>query len=350
MQLRNPYWLLLLILIPLVLYLFQRRKHFGALRFPTLKHFARRGTSLRMLLLPLLPLLRISALGLLIFALARPQEGTEIRRDFSKGVAIMMAVDISETMLAMDFFIDNERVNRLDAVKHVFRSFVLGDDDQLPGRPNDEIGIVSFGGFAISRAPTTLDHTALDDLLQQVNIPKPIYDQHNRLLNREEFKTAIGDALALSVARLKESPAKSKVVILLSDGMNTAGDIAPTEAAKAAKEFGLKVYTIGIGHTGYAPMPGIDELGRPILKQRRVAFDGSTLKRIARETGGQYFHAEDLSGLSKIYTHIDALEKTDIESKIFMLFHELFPLYLMIALGLLLTEQLLAHTYLRRLP
>ncbi len=350
MILRDPYWLLLGVLIPAIFFLLMRRRQFGSLRFPSLKHFRSRRSSLRIMMLPLVPLLRISGIGFLIFAMARPQEGTEIKKDFSKGVSIMMATDISGSMRAMDFFIDGKRVNRLDAVKHVFRSFVEGSGE-LAGRPYDEIGLVAFGGFAISRAPTTLDHGALLDILDQVTIPEQIIDkQRGRVLNAEELSTAIGDGLALSVARVKETKAQSKVVILLSDGVNNAGDVTPEEAARAAKEFGIKVYTIGIGHTGTVPMPGYNLFGNPQLIASRVEFDATTLKKIAEVTGGTYFHAEDTEALTSIYKEIDTLEKSELESKIFMLFNELFPLYLLIGASLLLFETLLSHTFLRRIP
>jgi len=364
--LRDPYWLILLLFLPPVLFLFLRRRHFGSLRFPSLRHFRRTPRSPRLLLLPLPPLLRTAALGLLIFALARPQEGTEIRRDFSKGVAIMMALDTSGSMRAEDFRIDDRPVSRLEAVKSVFRAFVLGDDS-LPGRPNDEIGIVAFGGFAVSRAPLTLDHTALCDILKSIRVPEEIRDEQGRIINREESMTAIGDGLALAVARLKENMdnlrkrraeeglkgkdlKRSNVVILLSDGVSNAGDVEPEAAARAAKEFGIKVYTIGIGHEGYAPMPVIDVFGRKRYMSVRVDFDPETLKRIARITGGKYFHAENTDALREIYSEIDRMEKARIESKVFLRFKELFDRYLWIAFVVLLVEVFLSHTYLRRIP
>ncbi len=362
MFLRDPLWLLLLLIFPAVVAAFVRRRQFGSLRFPSLRHFAGRKRSLRLSLLPLLPLLRVGGIALLIVALARPQKGTEIHQDFSKGVAIMMAMDISGSMRAMDFALDNERASRLDAVKSVFSSFVMGDDktDGLPGRPYDEIGVVAFGGFAVSRAPLTLDHGALMDMLEQIRIPKPIVDRNGRTLNEEEYMTAIGDGLALSVARLKESVALSKVIILLSDGRNNAGEIDPEAAARTAKEFAIKVYTIGIGQRGRAPVPVIDPKsgepvidptsGKPYLQAANVDFDPETLRSIAEITGGSYFHATKTEALKEIYAAIDRMEKTEIESRVFMRFNEFFGRYLWIGLGLLLAETFVAHTILRRLP
>jgi Ca-activated chloride channel homolog len=347
--LRDPWWLLLLLVVPAVVVWSIKRRQFGSMRFPSLRLFADRHRSPRLILLPVLPALRVGGVAFLVFALARPQEGTEIHQDFSRGVAIMMTLDISGSMRAMDFEIAGKRVTRLDAVKHVFRSFVAGDEE-LPGRPYDEIGIVAFGGFAIGRAPLTLDHTALIDLLDQLRIPKMIVDQRGEVLNQEEFSTALGDGLALSVARLKESIAKSKVVILLSDGRSNAGDVQPEAAARAAKEFGIKVYAIGIGRSGIAPMQVEDISGRTVLTRAASDLDLETLKQVAEITGGRSFHAEDTEALTEIYGEIDRLEKTEIQSRVFMRFNELFGHYLWIGIALLLAETLLAHTYLRRIP
>ncbi len=352
---RDPWWLLLGLLLPLVVFVFLRRKHFGSVRFPSLRHFKRSGGSLRVMLLPVLPLLRIAALTLLIVALARPQKGTEIQQDFSRGVAIMMALDVSGSMQAKDFDLDGSAATRIDAVKRVFRAFVLGNDsafgDSLPGRPYDEIGIVAFGGFAISRAPLTLDHAALADLLGQIQIPKQIPGEDGRPLNAEELMTSIGDGLALSVARLRDSVAKAKIVILLSDGVHNAGDVTPEEAARAAKEFGVKVYTIGIGKNGYAPVEVEDPVtGQRMLRPMRVEFDSKALEVIAETTDGKYFHATKTDALEQIYAQIDRMEKTDIQSRVFMRFEERFGKYVFWAGVLLLLEQLLAHTYLRRIP
>jgi Ca-activated chloride channel family protein len=244
------------------------------------------------------------------------------------------------------------RASRLDAVKEVFRSFVTGSGEgDLPGRPYDEIGIVAFGGFAVSRAPLTLDHAALNDMLSEIEIPRQIVDERGRVLNREEFNTAIGDGLALSVARLKDSIASSRVVILLSDGRSNAGDVEPEAAARAAKEFGIKVYTIGIFHDRIAPMPFTDPLtGRKSYRSVPVDFDEGTLKEIARITGGRYFHADNTERLQEVYAEIDEMEKTEIESRVFMRYKELFAPLLELGIVLLFVETLLAYTYLRRIP
>ncbi len=353
MHLHDPWWLLLALILPLVAFFFLRRRQFGSLRFPSLRHVKRAGGSLRLKLLAVLPLLRLTALALLIFALARPQLGMEIQQDFSRGVAIMMALDVSGSMQAMDFTLDGRNVTRIDAVKDVFRRFVLGDGRRgsLAGRPYDEIGIVAFGGFAVSRAPLTLDHAALGDMLGQIRTPSQIVDENGKPLNAEELLTSIGDGLALSVARLRDSIAKSKIVILLSDGEHNAGDVTPEQAARAAKEFGVKVYTIGIGSTGYAPFQFEDPItGQRVLRRMVVTFDAKALKNIAEATGGAYFHAETTDALEQIYADIDRMEKTDIQSRVFMRYKELFAGYVLAALALLMLEQGLAQTYLRRIP
>src|SRR5690606_12672744 len=184
----------------------------------------------------------------------------------TEGIAIEMCIDRSGSMQAVDFQIHGRSVNRLEAVKHVFRDFV-GGDGELPGRPDDLIGLIAFGGFAEALCPQTLDHGALLQILDGVDFPKPIRDREGRVINEqlleEELQTALGDAVALAVDRLKDVPAKSRVIILLSDGENTAGIIEPADAAKAAREFGIRIYSIGVGSTGMAPFPGRDLFGEP---------------------------------------------------------------------------------------
>ena len=171
----------------------------------------------------------------------------------------------------------------------------------------------ALGGFAEGKAPLTLDHGALLEVLETVNIPQPIRDKRGAVINerflQEEMATAIGDAVAMAVDRLKDSQAKSKVVILLSDGENTAGVATPQEAADAAKAYGIKIYSIGVGSTGQAPFPAVDLFGREVLRPRNVRLDEATLKMMAETTGGQYFNAKNTRSLQQVYTEIDKLEK-----------------------------------------
>ena len=301
----------------------------------------------------LLPGVRLAGLLLIVFALARPQRGLQEFRVQTEGVAIEMCIDHSGSMQALDFQIDSQRVNRLEAVKKVFEDFVDGGGD-LPGRPDDLIGLISFGGFAEGKAPLTLDHGALLEVLKTVDIPRPIRDARGRVINerflQEEMATAIGDAVAMAVDRLKDSSAKSKVVILLSDGENTAGVATPEEAAKAAKAYEIKIYSIGVGSTGRAPFPAVDLFGREVLQARNVRLDEATLKMMAETTGGLYFNAQDMQSLERVYAEIDKLEKTISEGRMYTEYVELYPWFLLGGLGLVVSEIVLSATRFRSLP
>ena len=301
----------------------------------------------------LLPWIRIFGLTAITIALARPQFGREETRVRTEGIAIEMCVDKSGSMQALDFSLNNEQVNRLDAVKSVFRDFVACDDE-FGGRPDDLIGLISFGGFANAVCPLTLDHGALLEVLSTVKIPEPIYDSNNRILNekllQEEQATAIGDALALAVDRLKDAESKSKVIVLLSDGENTAGVISPDQAADAAVEFGIKVYCIGVGSTGMAPFPGVDRFGRTVLAAQQVRLDEATLKSIAEKSGGKYFNAKDTEALKQVYAEIDKLEKTEIEGQLYTEYRESFGYPMLIGVACVLLTLILESTRLRSLP
>ncbi len=243
-------------------------------------------------------------------------------------------------MEAIDFQIRDEDVDRLSAVKEVVKEFVLGSvASGLKGRRDDSVGLVAFGGFADSKCPLTLDHGALIDIVNSLEIPKAVRDRRGRVINeqalQEELATAIGDGLALSVSQLKECKAKSKVVILLTDGDNNAGVVDPREAASIAKELGIKVYTIGIGKNGIVRIPREDELGRRILVPAQFRVDEKLLREIADTTGGLYFNAADSQGLTEVYAKIDALEKSQLEETKFAQYHELYPWFVTSGLCLL---------------
>jgi Ca-activated chloride channel family protein len=244
-------------------------------------------------------------------------------------------------------------VNRLTAVKQVFRDFAAGEGE-LPGRPNDLIGLIAFGGYADSKCPLTLDHDVLLKTLAGVEIPQPVRDTRGRTLNAryldEEMATAIGDAVTLAADRLRQSEAKSKVVILLSDGANNAGVVDPAQAAEAAKALGIKIYTIGVGTTGLAPYPIIDPFGRRRLIMQRLELDETTLKMMAEKTGGHYFHAKNTEALQEVYAEIDKLEKTVSEGKIYADYREFYQYAMFPGLGLVLLEVLLVATRFRSLP
>lgn len=301
----------------------------------------------------LLPALQILAASLLIVAIARPQAADEKTRIRTEGIAIQMCIDRSGSMQAMDFPIDGERVDRLTAVKKVFKEFVAGDA-QFSGRPNDLIGLVTFGGFATAVCPPTLDHSMVLSVLDSVEIPAVIRDENGQVINeqllQEEQATAIGDALALAVERVRNIEAKSRIIVLLSDGENTAGIIEPEDAIAVAKQFGIKVYTIGIGSDGMAPFPYIDAFGDRALRLLQVRLDEKTLKDIAKQTGGRYFNAKDTDALAQVYAEIDQLERTEIEGTVYRNFKELYWWPLIAGAGIWLSATVLGETWLKTIP
>ncbi|MBN2476270.1 MAG: VWA domain-containing protein [Pirellulales bacterium] len=348
-----PLWLLLLLPLLIVGVLAIRRQRQAAILYSDVAILRSLPVTVALRLKRWLPWVRLLGLALLILAMARPQHGREEFRVRTEGVAIQMCIDRSGSMRAMDFQLQGRRCNRLEAVKEVFRNFVAGSGGS-PGRPDDLIGLVAFGGYADSKCPLTLDHGALLEVLDTVEIPKPIEDARGRVINasllEEEMATAIGDALTLAVDRLKDVAAKSKVVIFLSDGENTAGVIDPAEAAKTAKTYGIKVYTIGVGTTGRAPIPVVDDFGREVLVSGTVRLDEKTLTMLAQTTGGRYFHAQDTQALEEVYAEIDRLEKTISEGRLYTEYRELYQYAMFPGLALILLEIVLACTRFRSLP
>ncbi|MDR3196975.1 MAG: VWA domain-containing protein [Planctomycetaceae bacterium] len=288
-----------------------------------------------------------------IVALARPQSGKEEYRIRAEGIAIVLCVDRSGSMAAIDFTLNGERVNRLEAVKKTFRDFVTGNSS-LSGRKDDMIGLLAFGGYVDAFCPLTLDHATLLEMLTQIRLPEPIVDAQGNLLDQrlyeEENMTAIGDALAQAVDRIKNAPAKSKVIILLSDGEQTFGTLTPLEGAEIAKAFGIKVYAIGIGSTGEAPYIVTDPFGRQRITVQSVSIDEKTLEKVAVMTGGQYFNAQNTQALERIYAEIDQLEKTIHEGRTYTQYTELFRYPLIIGTILILLHIVLICTRFRRLP
>jgi len=292
----------------------------------------------------LLPWFQLLGFVLLLVGLARPQAGKSESRISGQGIAIELVLDVSGSMEALDFELEGKEVNRLKAVKHVVREFVIGSRASgLKGRRDDQVGIVAFGGFADSKCPLTLDHGALVDIV----------DRRGRIINeealQEELATAIGDGLALGVDRLKNATAKSKVVVLLTDGDSNAGAIEPLDAAQIAKELGIKVYTIGIGSNGVVPVPREDNFGGTVLVPAQFKIDEQLLREIADITGGVYFNASDLQGLSDVYAKIDQLEKSELEETKFSQYTELYPWFVSVGLALLSVVHLLRQTRFRAL-
>lgn len=330
MQLHDPWALLLLALLPLLL---RRRRRAAppALSYPMLDAVRAVGPGRRARWRWLLPALRLAALALLIVAVARPQLGRAASQVRSEGIDIMLAVDVSGSMLAEDFQLEDGRANRLDAVKAVVREF-------LAKRPNDRVGLVLFAARPYTQAPLTLDHGWLLANLDRARI------------GMIEDGTAVGSALASAVGRLEGSEAKSKVVILLTDGVSNAGKVPPMTAAESAKALGYRVYTIGAGTRGTAPYPQLDPFGRKVYVNMPVDVDEDTLTKVAETTGGRYFRATDTESLRNIYAEIDQLETTSQEGLQYLDYDELYVWFGLAALLLLAGEALLAQTWLRVLP
>jgi Ca-activated chloride channel family protein len=292
---------------------------------------------------------------LLVAALARPQSGKSESRINSEGIAIEMVVDMSGSMEARDFQVGDKDVNRVTAVKHVFNDFVLGSKESgLPGRRNDLIGLVAFAGYAESKCPLTLDHGALKSVVDSLELPKPIFDKRGGVINKESLQdaqaTAIGDGVSLGAERLRAVNAKSKILILLTDGDNNAGIVDPREAAKIASSLGIRVYTIGIGRSGMVPFPQPDGMGGEILRPVQFKFDEELLKDMAQSGGGHYFHASDTKGLSDIYAEIDKMEKSKVEETKYTEYTELYPYFALPGLCIVFAVGFLNATRFRALP
>jgi Ca-activated chloride channel family protein len=329
-QLHDPWALLLLLAVPLA-WRWRRRQAPPALRFPVLDAVRAVGPGRRVRWRRLLPAMRVAALVLLVAALARPQLGKAATQIYTEGIDVMLAVDISGSMLSEDFAVDGQRANRLDAVKAVVRKF-------LDRRPGDRVGLVLFAGRPYTQSPLTLDHGWLMKNLERAQV------------GAIEDGTAVGSALATAVNRLEASTAKSKIVILLTDGQNNAGKVPPLTAAEAAKALGYRVYTIGAGTRGSAPFPQTDAFGRRVYVSLPVDIDEETLRRIAEITGGRYFRATDTPSLEQIYDEIDALERSPQEGLQYLEYEELYGWLAVPALLLLAGEAVLAQTWLRVLP
>ncbi len=278
-----------------------------------------------------LPLaLRFLVLALLIIALARPQEGHKSTEILSTGVDIMLALDTSGSMRALDFIEDAKRITRLAVVKGVVSNFI-------DNRRNDRVGMVVFGEQAYTQCPLTLDHDILQSFLRKLEI------------GMAGDSTAIGSAIGIAVKRLKDLESKSKVIILLTDGRNNAGSLLPLQAARTAKTFGIKIHTISVGTKGKAPFLVNSIFGQRYVYQE-VDVDETTLKKISQITGGEYFRAADLESLKNIYAQIDAMEKSAVKIIDHSEYTELFYYFLVPAIIFILLEIGLSNSFLRRIP
>lgn len=328
MNFANPNILWLIAVIPLIAAyrLWLSRRGGSALVVSTIDGAKGAPRTLRYWLRPLPTLLRLAALTALIVALARPRDVHHNVESSTEGIDIVLAIDISGSMLARDFTPD-----RITAAKQIAGEFVAD-------RFGDRIGVVAFAGEAFTQCPLTSDQTTVQTLLSRLR---------SGII---EDGTAIGNGLATSINRLRESGAKSKVIILLTDGVNNAGQVSPAMAAKIAYDQGIKVYTVGVGKRGKAPYPVVDMFGNQSFAPVDVEIDEELLRQIAADTGGEYFRAENNDALKQIYDHIDSLEKSKIDVTHYTLYDERFMEWIVLGLLLLLGEFVFNNLILRRIP
>jgi Ca-activated chloride channel family protein len=328
---KDPWTLLFIPFALLLLYLIERRRRPESVRFSSKQLVARLPGSWKVRLRNLPVVLRGIVLALFLIALAGPRSVLRQTIHESEGIDIVLAIDASGSMAAEDFTVGGRRYNRLDVVKDVVREFIAG-------RGADRIGLVTFAALAYTVCPLTTDYAWLTTNLERIR------------LGMITDGTAIGSAVNSSLARLKDSEAKSKVIILLTDGINNAGEVDPLTAARAARALGVKIYTIGAGTKGFAPFPARDVFGRKVYQQVRIDIDEKLLEGIAQVTGGKYFRATDTESLRSIYQAIDALEKTRIKQAGYFEYDELFARVLLAALMVLLIELVLSSTVLLKIP
>lgn len=328
MQFAHPAYLwLLLIFVPIIVWhILKRRDAFPSMGLSTLSPFKGVATPWRKRLLDSLFYIRLLAIAALIVVIARPQTRDSWRTTSTEGIDIVLALDVSPSMLARDF-----KPNRLEAAKSVASSFVSQ-------RENDNMGLVLFADGSFTGVPMTTDRAVLANYLQGIDM--------GMLGNA----TAIGDGILTSVNRVKDSKAKSKTIILLTDGSNNSGSVAPITAAEVARKYGIKVYTIGIGTNGTALYPQQDYFGKIEYVPQEVVIDEATLKEIASITGGQYFRATGNNVLADVFERIDQLEKTAFDVRNFSHTEDNYMPWIIAALALVVAEILLRHTLLRTIP
>jgi Ca-activated chloride channel family protein len=363
MQLYSPWVLLLLLLLPILAYLSLRKKRRAAVKFPSLTNIRSCPVSLRLRLRPILTIARLICIALLILALARPRKGTVLSEISTEGVAIEVVADRSGSMQTeMDYY--GEKLNRFEVVKKVFSDFISGDKKGLAGRTSDLVGLVTFARYADTTCPLVLSHNVLLEFLKKTQIVRL----------RSEDGTAIGDAIALAAARLKTAEEemqqrktrliqageevsgeneggfkiKSKIIILLTDGMNNAGEYDPLQAAELAKKWGIKIYAIGIGSAqAYTTIQ--TPLGTYKMPTGQ-SLDENLLRKIAETTGGFYGRADNATTLHEIVKKIDEMEKTQVKSIQYTEYAELFGPWTKAALFILVLEMLASCTIFRKIP
>ncbi len=322
-----PYLLFLLLLIPLMIlfrYFFDKRIH-ADITYSDTEQFLGARKTLRLRLRHLPDWLRYMAVAILIVAVARPQTHFSRNESSVEGIDIVFALDVSTSMLAEDF-----KPNRLESAKEVTQRFI-------EARKSDNMGIVVFAGEAYTKCPSTIDHDILLKLLSSVES------------GQIDDGTAIGDGLATAINRIKDSKSKSKVIILITDGVNNMGAIDPLTAATIAKDYGIRVYTIGIGKMGYAPYPYQTPFGKQ-YQNVEVKIDEALLQQVAKTTGGKYFRSTKNSSLKSIFDEIDSMEKSKIDVAYYKQYTDVGQHFILVALALLVLELILRKTYLRTNP
>lgn len=327
---QNPEFLLLLIIPILFLLRYFFLSGSGGIVFSSLTGVKSIRPSQAVKARYIVPVLTALGLVLLCLGLARPQAGVKNTEILSEGIDIMLCLDTSGTMQAMDFELDGQKASRLDVVKKVVTDFIHR-------RKNDRIGMIVFGDQAFTQCPLTLDYGILENFVGRLKV------------GMAGDMTALGSGLALSVKRLKDLPGKSRIAILLTDGRHNAGRITPETAAEIAKTYNIKVYTIGVGIEGESPFLMDTIFGKRYVYQR-VDLDEDTLKQIAEKTGGRYFRATDTASLEKIYGEIDQLEKSEVKIKEYTEYTENFVSYVLLGLVLILGATVLGNTRLRKIP
>jgi Ca-activated chloride channel family protein len=332
MTFAHPWLLLLLLLLPALAWLKGKRGSPPAFLYSSVQLVRAVLNVSRSRSGGFLATLRWLALAVLIVALAQPRLTKSQTQVKASGVDIAVAIDLSLSMASEDFEVGGERVSRIDMAKAVLKKFI-------EKRPNDRIGLVAFATDAYIAAPLTLDHDFLFKNLDRLEL--------NVI---DGSQTAIGSGLGTAINRLRDLKSKSKIVILMTDGQNNSGKLAPLTVAEAAQSLGVKVYTIGVGMRGQAPMPTRDMFGRKVYQMVPVDIDEDTLQKISDMTGGKYYRADNAERFQQIYAEIDKLEKSEAVVKKYTEFNELFAWFLLAGLSLFGTELVLKHTIMRRLP
>lgn len=339
-----PWSFLLAIPLGIAAWRMLRRGRQAGIKFSAVGRLPQKTVGWRAYLANLAPWVFLAGSALLVIASARPRQALSQGNRSVDAIAIAMTVDVSGSMEALDLTPRGENYKtRLDVVKEMFRKFI-------EARPDDLIGLVTFGGYASSRAPLTADHETLLHVLNGVQVPSVGYDANGRPIDPDETMTAVGDGLATALARLKDAEPKSKIAILLSDGVSNTGVVEPDQAAAAAEKLGIRVYTIGVGtHSRRTPFKARDMYGRTSIAYADMSFDESQLKSIAAKTHARYFSVRDAEGLKAALEEIDSLEKTTLDRTVYQRWNEHFVPFLLLGTALVLFAVSLQMVASRRL-